>query len=386
MVLAYTDSSGRGECLAVSTDGGRRFRNMENNPAIVLPNAHDPGAKKSWGRDPKPFWHEPTRRWVIVTYLMGKVPQMCSGHFTFYTSKDMKTWEFASRTAKLFPEEYPVVDGKPHPDSRDWKKKDFHECPDFFQLPVDEDSANMKWVLIGGAMKYQFGEFDGKTFTPDEKRYFQGLFGDMKAGQAFSNVPEGRVVYVLWSRLRTHGDPRPPFVQGISLPVQFKLKITPAGLRLTYYPINEMATIRGRQLYAVEHKTLVTDEALRIEPPTDTIEIELTGKASPDARLLVFNFGDAGELVYDMANQKIMGQKIDGCPTAGEPFSIRFYIDRAQWGAFFNDGLSFHHHARRDGGKPLESISLVVRNGGSVTIDKLIVHEVESVWESQEIR
>ena len=94
----------------------------------------------------------------------------------------------------------------------------------------------------------------------------------------------------------------------------------------------------------------------------------------------------AGELVYDMANQKLMGRKIDGCPTAGEPFSIRFYIDRAQWEAFFNDGLSFHHHARRDGGKPLESISLVARNGGSVTIDKLVVHEVESVWESQEIR
>jgi fructan beta-fructosidase len=380
VVIAYTDSSGRGECLAYSTDGGKRFQNMENNPAIVLPNVHDPKNKKSWGRDPKPFWHEPTKSWVIVTYLVGKVPAMCSGHFTFYTSKDMKTWEFASRTEKIFPEEFPEVNGKPNPASRDWSQKDFHECPDFFQLPVDGDENNKKWVLIGGAMKYQVGDFDGKTFTPDEKVYRQGMFGDMKAGQAFSHAPDGRVVYVLWSRLRTHGNPRPPFVQGMTLPVQFKLKTTSAGLRLTYHPIAEMASIRGKELYSIENQTLDPDKTLTIEPSMDTMELVLKGKASSDAKTLVVNFGNAGQYQYDIANQKVMGREVIDCPKAGETFTLRFFIDRAQWEAFFNDGQVFHHQARRDAGNPLTKINLTVPQGGTVTIESLKINEIKSVW------
>jgi fructan beta-fructosidase len=380
VVIAYTDSSGFGECLAVSTDGGKRFVNMENNPAIVLPNVHNPKDKKSWGRDPKPFWHEPTQRWVMVTYLMGEVPGMVSGHMTFYTSQDMKTWEYASTTEKLFPESYPDVNGKPNPASRDSSKKDFHECPDFFELPVDGDETNNKWVLIGGAMKYQVGSFDGTSFTPDEKVYHQNMFGDMKAGQAFSNVPFDRVVYVLWSRLRTNTEPMPPFVQGITLPVEFTLNSTPQGLRLRTHPIAEMATIRGKELYSKANISLKTNEVFSFDPTMDTIEVEMSGTASTDAKVLIVNFGEGNDLALDFSQQEVKGIKIEGAPQAGKTFSLRFFIDRAQWNVFVNDGVSYHHYARRDTGQPLKNFNMVVRHGGTVTIDSLKVHEVKSVW------
>ena len=383
IIIGYTDSSGKGECLAFSTDGGKRFQNMGNNPVIVLPNVHDSKNKKSWGRDPKPFWHEASKRWVIVTYQMGEKPTMASGHFAFYTSKDMKKWEFASKTEKLFPEEYPKANGKPHPNSRDWSQKDFHECPDFFQLPVDGNENNKKWVLIGGMMKYQIGEFDGETFTPDEKRYHQGMFGDMKAGQAFSNAPNERIVYVMWSRLRTYGNPHPPFKQGMTLPVQFKLNTTPNGLSMTYHPIAEMKSIRGKELHSIENKKLEKNQELSFKPSMDTVEVVMTGKSSSDAKLLVIDFGNAGEIYYDIGNQTFMKQEIDGCPKAGGKFSIHVFIDRAQWDVFFNEGLSYHHFARRDGGKPLNKIEIVVRDGGSVTIDSLKVYQVKSVWNTK---
>jgi fructan beta-fructosidase len=383
VIIAYTDANGRGECLAYSNDGGKRFTSMEDsNPAMVLPNEHGGPSKKSWGRDPKPFWHEPTQRWVIVTYLMGQTPAMCSGHMTFYTSTDMKHWEFASKTEKLYPENFPKINGKVDPAYRDWKQKDFHECPDFFQLAVDGDEKNKKWVLIGGGMLYQIGSFDGKTFTPDEKVYHRGLFGDMKAGQAFSNVPGGRVVYVLWSRLRRlqqPGQPLPPFVQGITLPVEMKLNRTSHGLRLSYHPIEEMATIRGRELTSMKDQTIKDSQDLSFSPTLDTIEVEIQGRSSTEVKVMTVSFGEGNALNIDLAQHRINGYDVADCPKAGQPFSFRFFIDRAQWNVFINEGRTYHHHARHDSGQALKNFKISTSNrGGTLFIEKLTVHEVLS--------
>ena len=43
----------------------------------------------------------------------------------------------------------------------------FWECPDLFQLPVDNDTNNMKWVLVHSVSptaQYFIGDFDGQNF------------------------------------------------------------------------------------------------------------------------------------------------------------------------------------------------------------------------------
>jgi fructan beta-fructosidase len=53
------------------------------------------------------------------------------------------------------------------------------ECPDLFELPVDGDPNNLKWVLIvsigddanfpeGSRTQYFIGSFNGDTFIPEE--------------------------------------------------------------------------------------------------------------------------------------------------------------------------------------------------------------------------
>ena len=54
----------------------------------------------------------------------------------FHTSPDLKTWTFTSR-----------IDG-------------FFECPDLFELPVNEKPENKKWVLYAADGKYLTGDFD----------------------------------------------------------------------------------------------------------------------------------------------------------------------------------------------------------------------------------
>lgn len=384
VIIAYTDTQ-LGECIAISTDGGKRFvTQAETNPAFVHPSPKTiperfkkfyRHAGKSHGRDPKPFWHEPTESWVMVSYLMGLDPTMASGHMVFYTSRDLKSWEFASKTEKYFPEDYEEKKKR-----SDWSIKDFHECPDFFQLPVDGDENKMKWVLIGGMMKYQVGDFDGKTFTPDEKTYHQGMFGDMKAGQAFSNAPNGRAIYLMWSRIRPHlSKPRPPFQQGMTLPVEFKLMSTAAGLRLSYHPIKEMKNIKGKELFSIKNQQVTSGNDLVFDPLMDTIEVELIATASAKTDLITVKFG-ASEVKYEINSGKVKGAKIMRAPKAGEKFTMRFIIDKAQWNLFFNEGLSYMHYARMDPGKALKQFRISTAPGGSVKIDSLKVYELKSVW------
>ena len=127
IVAAYT-STGRGECIAYSNDRGRTFTDYPGNPVV-----------KHKGRDPKVIWYTPGRHWVMAVYDERDK----SRGIAFYTSPNLKDWQFRSR-----------IDG-------------FYECPELFELPVDGDRNNKRWIVHAGDGNYVVGRFDGKTFTAE---------------------------------------------------------------------------------------------------------------------------------------------------------------------------------------------------------------------------
>ena len=243
LIAAFTDSP-TGDSLAYSTDGGFRYTVMRDiNPIIVHPKPDGSKRNGSYGRDPKLFWHEPTKRWVIVTYRMGLNPDAASGHMAFYTSKDLKKWEFQSMTEKLFPEDRQPED-----------KQDFHECPEFLELPVDGDPKNKKWVLLDATPKYQTGAFDGKKFTPDLKEYRRSIFGGLKAGQCFSGAPDGRAIMMVWVR-QGFGE-NVPFASGFTLPLELTLRTADDGVRLYANPVKELEQLREKEIFSAQGKKI----------------------------------------------------------------------------------------------------------------------------------
>ncbi|MBK7975298.1 MAG: hypothetical protein IPK07_19110 [Deltaproteobacteria bacterium] len=64
LVAIYTHSGGEDgtqkQSLAVSQDGGDTWTPYGGNPVL-----RSPTGSRAF-RDPKVFWHEPTRRWVMV--------------------------------------------------------------------------------------------------------------------------------------------------------------------------------------------------------------------------------------------------------------------------------------------------------------------------------
>jgi len=63
------------------------------------------------------------------------------------------------------------------------------ECPDMFELPVDGNQENTRWVFWGGSGNHVIGTFDGRTFTR-ESGPFSTHVGNEYAAQTFSDIPE----------------------------------------------------------------------------------------------------------------------------------------------------------------------------------------------------
>lgn len=218
-LLVYFTSTGRGECLAYSLDGGMTFQEYEHNPVI----RHN-------GRDPRVLQYAP-EHYVIAVY--DEV-----NHIAFYRSSDLRNWKFCSR-----------IHG-------------FYECPELFEL-------GGRWVLFAANGVYSLGKFDGETFTPETLP--QPLFeGDAYAGQTFANCD--RRIAIFWLRdgrgiFREQG-----FSQQMSIPVELTLKgdrilVNPAvdvpGSRIIS-SADHPVTIRGVELPAAE-KILVIEDTATVE-------------------------------------------------------------------------------------------------------------------------
>ena len=181
IIAIYTNNSvnhDEVQCIAYSNDNGRTFTKYEGNPVLT------PFDGLKDFRDPKVFWYEKGKCWYMIVSADKET--------RFYKSKNLKKWTYVSAFGKGLGQQ-PCQ----------------YECPDFFQLPVNGDKKNMKWVMTmkinpgcwfgGSATEYFVGDFDGKNFTCPDAHDVKWLdWGkDHYATVTFSNTGD-RVLGVTW--------------------------------------------------------------------------------------------------------------------------------------------------------------------------------------------
>ena len=245
LVAIYT-SAGRGERapqrqhLAYSRDAGRTWTQYAGNPVL------DIGSIAF--RDPKVFYHEPSHAWIMV------VSKADEHRVAFYTSSDLKSWTHLSDFGPAG-----AVDGP-------W------ECPDFFELPVDGDAANKRWVLKmdvfrsslaqGSGAQYFVGRFDGKRFIPDPDPAQPGTAApvqwvdhgaDFYAALSWQNLPREpqRHVWVAWMNSHFYAQeiPTSPWRGAMTLPREVSLHDGHGYPRLRQVPMRELEALRGTPVH-----------------------------------------------------------------------------------------------------------------------------------------
>jgi len=210
MVALYTSAGETGDVqgkqqqsIAYSTDGGKNFTRFAGNP--VIKNDDDNL------RDPKVFWHEASKKWVMALAKGWKMG------IEFYGSTDLKAWQHLST---FFTE----LKGRP---SLQW------ECPDLMQIGdkwVLLVSVNPGGPLVGSGMMYFTGQFDGTTFTADNvgegpvQPQWLDYGMDCYAGVTWSNTGNRRVMIGWMNNWSYSGDvPCSPWRSAMTLPRELSL-------------------------------------------------------------------------------------------------------------------------------------------------------------------
>ena len=334
LVAAYT-STGRGECVVYSTDRGRTWTEYEGNPVV-----------RHAGRDPKLLWHEPTGRWVMAVYDEEGGKQAIA----FYTSPDLKSWEYQSR-----------IDG-------------FFECPDLFELPVQgADGKRSRWILYAADGKYLVGDFDGRAFKPESGKHTL-WHGNFYAAQTFSDTPDGRRVQVGWARgVEFRGM---PFNQQMTVPVVLTLRATADGPRMFAEPVEELESLR-RESHA--HKDLTVDGETPLEGVNGDL-FDITAEFDPGSAASCGLLIRGVPVNYDAKKRELTCHNVTA-PVASVNGRIRLRIlaDRGSLEVFANDGA-----AAISAGVILpdgERSVVAFARGGAARFHVIEMHKLSSAWE-----
>jgi sucrose-6-phosphate hydrolase SacC (GH32 family) len=347
LVLIYTAAGNPTvQCLASSTDG-RNFTKYAGNPVL--------GQITAGNRDPKVIWHAPTKRWVMVLYVEWEKQHTIH----FFTSPNLRDWTPASVT-----EGDPV--GQPF----------LYECPDFFELAVDNDAANRRWVLTAANSEYAVGTFDGRRFTPEQSRLPGHRGRGFYAAQTFSDLPasDGRRIQIGWFQTETKGM---PFNQSMTIPLELKLTATPDGPRMTFTPVRELEALRAKS-HRLPSTTLAPGGANPLADVRAEL-VELRAEFVPgDAREVMFKVRGA-DITYDPARQEL---SVNGhrapAPLLGGRQRLTIFCDRTGLEVFASDGLTYVPMPFQPKSAD-RSLGLSVK-GGSARIEFLEVHELRSAW------
>ncbi len=315
LIILYTSAGAHAptpvpfaQCLAYSNDRGRTWSKYAGNPVL--------GHIKGHNRDPKIIWHDATEQWLMALYLDAS-------DYALYGSANLQEWQHIC----------------------DLQLPGVAECPDLFELPVDGDEQNARWVFWGANGGYLLGRFDGAVYVPETEVLYAEHGANGYAAQTWSDMAatDGRRLQISWMRGGKY--PAMPFNQQMSFPVELTLRTTLEGIRLCRAPVREIELLQNRVHYG-ESTELVPGKPLRPHVDGDLFDIRIELELAAASAVGVHICGL--DLRYDVAGERLsfLAKEVELKARAGKlALPLSFYAE-----------------------------------GGAAQLQTLAVHELRSAW------
>ncbi len=285
--------------LAISTDGGETLQRIEGT---MIPHI------KGGNRDPKVFYHKESAAYIMVLYLD-------EFEFAIFRSVDLLRWKESQR----------------------FSAEKMWECPDLFELSVDNAAGEKKWVFWSADGYYLVGNFDGYRFTPESEVLCAYSTKTAYAAQTYAGV-EDRVISVSWLRL---ANDRGNYRGLMTVPAELSLFKTGSGYNMCFHLPREFAAYR--RLCAEWEKGGKTFETcLKGKPAEITLswnvrESGYTKLWIGDTEITVsFDNGD-----IEFANPQMDSEAVMILFDKKAPLNLDFVIDQEVIEFFGNNGVIY---------------------------------------------
>ncbi|OKP76211.1 glycoside hydrolase [Paenibacillus sp. P3E] len=368
------------QSLAYSSDKGQTWQKYAGNPVLAEENIVD-------FRDPKVFWHPQSKRWVMVLVAGDRAK--------FYGSENLREWSLTGEFGK----EEGSHDGV-------W------ECPDLFELPID-DTGLSKWVLLisigdhpscpeGSRTQYFIGEFDGNTFindNPADHILWLDYGRDNYAGVTWSDIPEqdGRRVIIGWMSNWKYANETPTgsWRGAMTLPRVLSLTKQSGNVSLSQMPVREIEQLRKESM-GWKGITVTSASSFIQKMNEDLLEIEADIDISSGAEVHIrLKSSGRSEIVigYDPVQQWLFIDRSNSGVTDFHPsfankhgarrvskngkIKLQIWLDRNAVEVYADHGLvTLTDQIFPDA--PIEKVELSTQSG-QVVLDSLQIHILKSI-------
>lgn len=361
------------QSLAYSLDNGKTWIKYDHNPVLKNPGIRD-------FRDPKVMWYEPGKKWIMTLATAKDV--------TFYSSPDLKSWTKESQ----FGEGRGAHGGG-------W------ECPDLFTL---NDNGKERWVLIanlnpgapngGSGTQYFIGDFDGKTFSSDQKETKWLDYGpDDYAGITWSNTTQ-RKIFMGWMSNWQYANqlPTTTFRNAMTITRDLFIKHIGNDMFIASIPVTEMSAIEDKAVVVKNiHVVKPADLTKKIGGLTLPCRLNLSFDKTKNFKLVLSNvLGEELLIGYDKDNNQYFidrtksgktnfqkdfaGKHVAPRLAKDENINMTLIFDVSSVELFADDGFSVMTELFFPN-KPYDKIS--VRSQDYVVVKKLEYIKLNSIWE-----
>ena len=248
---------------------------------------------------------------------------------------------------------------------------------DIFELPIDGNKKNTKWVFWGANGNYLLGSFDGQELgleNTEPLTFKHG--GNGYAAQTWSDIPEqdGRRIQTTWMQVDLPGM---PFNQYLTFPTELTLRSTPQGVRMFSEPIGEIADLRDTK-FEQNNLTIKQGENPLSEVEGELLEIQTEYAIDDSAAVIVLSIRGT-EITYHAATKTLtcLDKSAPLAPIDGRVV-LQILVDRGSLEIFGNSGSITMTvgvvHDKND-----RSLSLTSKNG-SLVVPSVKVFTLKSIW------
>jgi len=339
-IVAIYTGTGVGTCLSWSVDSGKTWHDYKKNPVANVTKGADP-------RDPRVFFHKPSNKWIMAIYENGT---------TFYGSTDLINWKFLSNIDFGF------------------------ECPDIFELPLNGDKNNMKWVLMDANGSYLVGNFDGTNFKSDagQKQQLMTLGNDFYAAQSFASgtLPnnDDRIIQLAWMDHWNGGLGESVWKRNATFPVSVGLVTYDGQMRISRNPIKEISSLYSNEK-KWETQTINSGSNLLADVKSKQFEIvaefDLTNTTASK-----FGFKIANKTIaYHVKSNVLLDEELK--PDTSNKIKVRILVDWGQLEVFANNGV--FSYSEQFAFSP-ENKDILLFSDGSVKLVSMEFHEISKIW------